>query len=222
MPNWCENDVLIRGPAEEIKRYKDSLLKDATGKYYPWLSTVPLPELKDEAEVEAYVEKEPGNKTAFSFGCQVIDLEVVENNPRELELHFRTAYSKGGNLCTDELFPELSILHKYFEPMNAYHGFAHYVKGELIASGHEVGEEQDSPWQMYDYNPRPSGVNPLVERLKNYIIIPVDMLRSITDLLELPEMEGLSMHRLIRTQVFDKKANYAIRFTIPEDTRLFG
>lgn len=66
MPNWCENQVLIRGPAEEIKRYKDSLLKDATGKYYPWFSTVPLPELKDEAEVQAYLEKEY-HKTVYGF-----------------------------------------------------------------------------------------------------------------------------------------------------------
>lgn len=27
MPNWCENQILIRGPAEEITRYKDCLLK---------------------------------------------------------------------------------------------------------------------------------------------------------------------------------------------------
>ena len=138
MPNWCENDVLIRGSADVIKRYRDSILKDATGEYYPWLSTAPLPELKDEAEVKAYTEKERGNKTLFSFGCRVINLEVVENNPEELELHFMTAYSEGENLCTDELFPELSILHKYFEPMNNYHGFVHYVKGVVIAQGHET------------------------------------------------------------------------------------
>jgi len=37
LANWCENYYLIRGPAEAITRYKDSILKDATGKYYPWL-----------------------------------------------------------------------------------------------------------------------------------------------------------------------------------------
>jgi hypothetical protein len=42
MPNWCENDVLIRGPAEEIKRYKGSLLKDATN---PQNQLEPLDEL---------------------------------------------------------------------------------------------------------------------------------------------------------------------------------
>jgi hypothetical protein len=130
MPNWCENDVLIRGPAEEIKRYKDSLLKDATGKYYPWLSTVPLPELKDEAEVMAYIAKESDNETLSSFHHRVIDLEVIEKNPEELELHCLTAYSFAGYLCTDDLFPKLSILHKYFEPMMAYQGFAHFVNGK--------------------------------------------------------------------------------------------
>ena len=158
MPNWCENQVLIRGPAEEIKRYKDSLLKDATGKYYPWFSTVPLPELKDKAEVEAYIEKEY-NKTVYGFHYRAICLEVIENSPGELELHFDTANSWAQNLCRDDLFPQLSILHKYFEPMNGYHGFAHFVKGKMIASGHEEGEEQFSPWQMYDYNPWPPGMN---------------------------------------------------------------
>ena len=189
MPNWCENYVLIRGKAEDIKRYKDSLLKDATGKYYPWLSTVLLPELKDEAEVEAYIAREYDNKTVFKFGCRVIDLEVIENNPEELELHFETANSSAQNLCTNDLFPKLSILHKYFQPMNNFHGFAHYVKGKLIASGHEEGEEQDSSWQMYDYSPWPAGVNPLEEKLKNYIIIPQDQLRPMDELLELLKKE---------------------------------
>jgi hypothetical protein len=190
MPNWCENEVLIRGPAEEIKRYKDSLLKDATGKYYPLISTVPLPELKDEAEVEAYIEKEYHNKTMYGLHYNAICLKVIENSPKELELHFRTADSRAQNLCTDELFPKHSILHKYFEPMNGYHGFAHYVKGKMIASGHEVSEEQDSPWQMYDYNPWPAGVNLLEEKPKNYIVIPQDQLRSIEELNELPKKEG--------------------------------
>jgi hypothetical protein len=82
LPNWCENEVLIRGPAEEIKRYKDRLLKDATGKYYPYLSTVPLPELKGEAEVEAYIAKEYDNKTVYGFHYRAIDLEVIESSPR--------------------------------------------------------------------------------------------------------------------------------------------
>jgi hypothetical protein len=103
LPNWCENQVLIRGPAEDIKKYKNSILKDATGKYYPRFSTVPLQELKDEAEVEAYIEKEY-NITVFKFHYRVIDLEVIENNPEELELLFRTAYSWAQNLCTEDLF----------------------------------------------------------------------------------------------------------------------
>jgi hypothetical protein len=190
LTNWCLNYVLIRGPAEEIKKYKNSILKDATGKYYPWLSTIPIPELKDEAEVEAYIEKEYENRTVFKFHYRVIDLKVAENDPEGLELLFRTAYSWAQNLCTEDLFPKLSILHKYFEPMNAYHGFDHYVKGELIASGYEVGEEQDSPWEMYDYNPWPAGVNPLEEKLKDYIIIPQDQLRPMNELIELLKKDG--------------------------------
>jgi hypothetical protein len=74
--------------------------------------------------------------------------------------------------------------------MNAYHGFDHYVKGKLIASGYEVGEEQDSPWEMYDYNPWPAGVNPLEEKLKDYIIIPNDQLRPMNELVELLKKDG--------------------------------
>lgn len=194
MPNWCENEVLIRGPAEEIKRYKNSLLKDATGKYYPYLSTAPLPELKGGAEVEAYIAKEYDNENVYGFHYRAIDLEVIENNPGELELHFGTAWSRAQNLCTDELFPRLSILHKYFEPMNGYHGFAHYVKGELIASGHEVCEEQNSPWQMYDYNPWPAGANPLVEKFKKHMIVPENQLRPIEELVELLKKDGANVN----------------------------
>jgi hypothetical protein len=188
LTNWCENYVLIRGPAEEIKNYKNSILKDDTGTYYPWLSTVPIPKLKDEAEVEAYIEKEYENKTVFKFHYHVVDFQVGENNPEGLELFFRTAYSWAQNLCTEDLFPKLSILHKYFEHMMGYHGFNHYVKGKLIASGYEISEDGDSPWQMYNYKPWP-GVNPLEEKLKNYIIIPLDRLRPIEELVELLKKE---------------------------------
>jgi hypothetical protein len=174
MPNWCENDILIRGPAEEIKRYKDSLLKDATGKYYPGISTVPLPELKDGAEVDAYFEKEFNNKTILIFHPRVNGLEVIENNPEELELHLKTAYGPAGNLCTDDLYPKLSILHKYFMPTSAYHGFTHYVNDKLIASGYEENLDIFAPWQMYDYKPWPPGVNPLEEKLKDYVVITMD------------------------------------------------
>lgn len=103
-------------------------------------------------------------------------------------MHFETAYCKASYFGED-LFPKLSILHKYFEAINNFHGFVHYVKGEVIASGHEEGEEQDSPWQIYDYNPWPVGVNPLEERLKNYIKIPLYQLHPIGELNELLKKE---------------------------------
>jgi hypothetical protein len=150
LPNWCENEVLIRGPIDVMKTYKDRILKDESRKYYPYFSAVALPELKDEDEVKAHITAEC-DKTLFKFHYRVTDLEVIERNPEELELHFSTAYSPAKSLCPGDLMSKLSILHKYFEPMNAFHGFAHYVNGKLIASGHEECEEQDSPWAMYEY-----------------------------------------------------------------------
>lgn len=190
MANWCENEVIIRGPADEIKRYKDSLLKDATGKYYPAFIKGQLPELKDEDEVMAYAKKESNTGNVHYLHYRAIELNVKENSPEELELHFDTAYSKAANLGPEELFPKLSILHKYFEPMNNFHGFVHFVKGKVIAEGHEHGEEQDSPWQMYDYKPWPANVNPLQDKLKDYIVIPCNQLRPIEELVELLKKKG--------------------------------
>lgn len=175
MAKRCENQLLIRGPAEEIKRYKDSMLKDGND-YYPCLSSVPLPELKDRSEIEAYIRKEIGT-TLWPFHYKVIDLEVIEKSSEELVMHFETAWCKA-RYFGEDLFPKLSILHKYFDAINNSHGFAHYVKGEVIAQGHENGEEQDSPWEMYEYNP------------KNYGIISQDQLRSIGRLFRLPEEGG--------------------------------
>ena len=103
--------------------------------------------------------------------------EVIEKGPDELELTFETADSQARYFGQD-LFPRLSILHKYCEHMNNFHGFVHYVKGKVIAQGHENGEEQDSPWEMYEYNP------------KNYGIISQDQLRAIGGLFRLPEEGG--------------------------------
>jgi hypothetical protein len=190
LPNWCQNDVLIRGPEDEIRRYKNRLLRDSTGEYYPWFSTIPLPEFKDEAEFKAYTEKESDTGTLFRLHYRVGYFEVIENSPGELELHFDTAYAPVQNVCTDEFYPKLSILHKYFEPMLAFHGFVHIVKGEVIAKGHEQCEEQDSPWQMYDYKPWPIDVNPLQDKLKDYIVIPCNQLRPMEELVEPLKKKG--------------------------------
>jgi hypothetical protein len=182
MPNWCENTVIIRGQSEEVRKYKDSLLQDSTGQYYPWISSIPLPEIKSD-DIDAYIEKEY-NKTLFNFHYRATELDVIVNNDEELVLHFWTAYIKATNLCTEDLFPTLSILHKYFEPIRNFHGFIHYVDGEVIAQGHEDGDDLNSPWKMYNYAPFPADINPLEEKLKNYAIIPADELHEIYEFLE--------------------------------------
>jgi hypothetical protein len=181
MTNWYENHVLIRGPAVEIKRFKDRLVK-VGNKYYPLLSAVPHLELKDTSELGTCIQKEIC-KTLWAFNWGVTELELIERCPEELELHFESKYGHA-KYFGEDIFPRLSILNKYFEPMNNVHGFVHFVKGEVIASGHEEGEEQDSPWEIYDYNPWPVGVNPLEERSKNYFINTQDQLRSLKELNE--------------------------------------
>jgi hypothetical protein len=178
MANWCENQLYIKGSIEEIKRYKDSLLK-AGDKYYPFISTVPLPELQDH-ELDAYIEKEHG-KNLFKFHYRVTDFEVIECAPDVLEIHFETAYSPAKYLG-ENLFPELSIVHKFFGAMSNIHGFAHFLNGKLCAEGFERGDEQDSRWRLWDYNPYPIGVNPLEERLKNYVRVPLSELKEMEEL----------------------------------------
>lgn len=188
MYNWCKNKVIVQGKAEDVKRYKDCLLKDASGKYYPWFSAIPFPELKNKAEVDAYIRVEYDG-TLFRIHCRVANLEVIENNPQELELNFDTAYSCAQRLWPDypHIFQKLSIFHKYFEPIMPYHGFDHYVKGKLIASGYEVGEGQLYSWEMYNYAPWPPGVNPMWEALEDYAAISIDQLQPMDELDDLTE-----------------------------------
>lgn len=185
MPIMFENQLLIRGPAEEITRFKNSLLR-VGDKYYPFISEVALPELIDESDVDVYIKKEI-DKTLWALNYAT-DPEVIEKSSEELELNYETAYLQAGYFGQN-LFPKLSILHKYFEAMNNIHGFSHYINGEIIAQGHEVGEKQDSKWEMYDYNPWPVGMSPIEERLKDYIVIPLDQLRPMDELDELLKKE---------------------------------
>ena len=157
MANWCENKVIIRGPAEEIGRYKNSLLKDSTGKYYPIFIKGPFPELKDNDEVIAYVKKESDTGSVHYLHYRAVEFNVKENSPEELELDYDTAYSPSENLGPEELCRKLSIFHKYFEPQRLFHGFIHIVKGITIALGHEeAGDDWKNFYrQLGDYKPWP-------------------------------------------------------------------
>ena len=147
MPNWCYNNVIIRGQAAEIEHFKNSLLK-VNDQYRPLVSTVPLPELQED-EIDAYIEREYG-KTLYRLGYRASDLGVRERSHEMLELRVDTAYSEVA-LDLGSLFPKLNILLRFYEPMNNYDGFVHWIRGCVIAEGRENGEDQDSPPKLYDY-----------------------------------------------------------------------
>jgi hypothetical protein len=188
MPNWCHNNVLIRGPEDEIRRYKDSLLRDSAGKYYPLFKMGPLPELKGKDEFSKYIHKESNRENLHYLHYRAAYLEVTENSPEELELSFSTAYSQADNLGPEELCRKLAIFHEYFEAINNFHGFVYIVKGKVIAKGcmEEEGREEEFFWKIYfDFNPWPEVADPLIEKLKDRIVIPINKLQPLEKLIEL-------------------------------------
>ncbi len=176
MTNWCINTLVIRGQAADIEHFKNSLLK-VNDRYQPFISTVPLPKMQKEEEIDAYFEREY-EETLHSFGCAACDLVVTERSPEILEMRLATASSEV-NLELGCLFPKLNILLRFYERMNNYSGFKHWVRGRVIAEGSEVGEDQDSPPELYDYR-HPDDP----DLFTKVIVVPMEQLGLMKELVE--------------------------------------
>lgn len=161
MPNWCENDLKIIGPKEEIQRFLDHVKTDSSR--FDFETIIPYPEeFKKQDEVAVAWEKNkdrPLNskrpKDGFNSGGYEwcvnnwgTKWNLVENGFHEIifddwedwgggewerQLHFDTAWSPPVPVIHEAsmLFPELMFELRYFEQGCAFNGI-YRVKNKIV------------------------------------------------------------------------------------------
>ena len=140
MPNWCENELEVRGPVAEVDRFLETCMgKDEDGELYvDFGKTVPEP--SRNLEWREGIEWRYEYWGTKSVGCEAT-LERSEDNTAVLR--FFTAWSPPVPWLerTAQLFPALSFKLRFFEPGVGFAGVAEYAGGRFVGgNNYEVGK----------------------------------------------------------------------------------
>ena len=150
MPNWCENNLTVRGPEEEIKRFLDGIKvssdKDGDNQLDILDCLYPQPEELENASggpKNDWGRKHWGTKWGDCY------TDLVKKDPENLLFYFESAWSPPveGFTKVAKDFPELLFYLTYEEPGMCFEGYARWMHGDLIA---ELSQDSQS-WPTTEY-----------------------------------------------------------------------
>ena len=131
MPNWCNNELRVSGPTEDLARFKPQAVghnpwekppQDEEPSKLNFHSLVPVPEaiLKSDYANTGY------DWEVKNWGCRwgACDVEVVDEDDSYILYHFDTAWAPAvafiQNVCKQ--WPTLTFLLDYDEPGMGFKG----------------------------------------------------------------------------------------------------
>ena len=162
MPNWCENTISVSGNPELIKKLKDfvgrPIREDDERIEEPIYSLANImPSTPDAPPILGEMSKSTGHEDWYhnninSWGTKWdVAGNVYMNNYKEgdefIGYTFDSAWSPPTPTTErlSEIFPELTIEHKYYESGCDFWGIETYKGGEMISE--EGGELDHSAWE---------------------------------------------------------------------------
>lgn len=160
MPNWCDNTVEISGNADSIKRLKEfvgrPLIYDGEEVKEPIYSLANImPSTPDASPVLGDLSKSEGHEDWYhnninTWGTKWDVFNNVQMNYQDGDDHisfwFDSAWSPPTNTTQrlSEIFPELIIVHTYYETGCDFWGIETYKAGEM--TNEEGGELCHTAW----------------------------------------------------------------------------
>ena len=162
MPNWCDNTISISGNADSIKKLKEFVGRPITDEDGKQIENViySLANIKPSTpDSESLLGKDFESKghedwyhnNINSWGtkwdvCGNVYMSDYKEGDESIGYSFDSAWSPP-TLTTQtlsEIFPELSIEHKYYESGCDFWGIETYKAGEMVSE--EGGELDHSAW----------------------------------------------------------------------------
>ena len=163
MPNWCDNTISISGNADSIKKLKEFVGRPITDEDGKQIENViySLANIKPSTpDSESLLGKDFESKghedwyhnNINSWGtkwdvCGNVYMSDYKEGDESIGYSFDSAWSPP-TLTTQtlsEIFPELSIEHKYYESGCDFWGIETYKAGEMVSE--EGGELSHSAWE---------------------------------------------------------------------------
>jgi len=161
MPNWCDNTISISGNATSIKNLKEfvgrPLISDGEEVKEPIYSLANImPSTPDSPPLLGEMSKSAGHEDWYhnninSWGtkwdvCGNVYMSNYKEGDESIGYSFDSAWSPPTptTQALSEIFPELTIEHKYYESGCDFWGIEIYKAGEMISE--EGGELCHSAW----------------------------------------------------------------------------
>jgi hypothetical protein len=185
MPNWCDNTISISGNATSIKNLKEfvgrPLISDGEEVKEPIYSLANImPSTPDAEPLLGEMSKSAGHEDWYhnninSWGTKWdvfgnVQMNEYKEGDEFISFWFDSAWSPPSptSQALSEIFPELTIEHKYYESGCDFWGIETYKAGEMIS---EVGGQLDhSAWERLGvecYNCEQYGEDP--EEYEEYL-----------------------------------------------------
>ena len=136
MPSWCENDLIVRGDKEELKKFEDFVAgndEDGEAKAFTYMKVIPRPKEEDK---NWYA----WNSTNWGCKWDVTDA-TFERKRSSLFYTFCSPWSPPVPVIRKlgTLFPKLYIRLEYFEGGVGYSGRLVYDKGVEVEDSYNNG-----------------------------------------------------------------------------------
>lgn len=174
MPNWCENDLVMYGPAEVVEAiYNKSLIE---GNGFDMLEAfLPTPEelLGNSAETDGVLTTSDNGwynwrldnwGTKWQMKGKAIPVERVYTLDEEdgnrtsmlmIQMNFDTAWSppEPGIESIAKMFPDVHFFITYKEEGMGYQGFSYYYNGKVVATDYteSIIPSADAFWDNIDF-----------------------------------------------------------------------
>ena len=161
MPNWCDNTISISGNATSIKNLKEFVgrpLKNGDEKIEQPIYSLAniMPSTPDATPMLGEMSKSTGHEDWYhnninSWGTKWdvagnVYMSDYKEGDESIGYSFDSAWSPPTptTQALSEIFPELTIEHKYYETGCDFWGIETYKAGEMISE--EGGEMSHSAW----------------------------------------------------------------------------
>ena len=135
MANWCENDLEVSGPKEDVLKFK----KQAQGSPHLLSQFVPIPTNVYRGSIGVKEEEKYGNNTWYNWCLNNwgtkwdVDSKLIADSVRKLIYVFDSAWSPPVEWLqkVTAAYPRLYFKLKYSEPGDGYKGQATAHRGKL-------------------------------------------------------------------------------------------
>jgi hypothetical protein len=136
MPNWCDNDITITGPEEELKRFKE--LAETPKPDPEWVDTKFNTHALLGISLEEYLEicaKRPRVEFPAWFFWGELAWSETKKGAKSLSGFYQTRWANKDNTLAaiSAKFPSLRIANKYEEGMMCFKGRTTFLNGKEVS-----------------------------------------------------------------------------------------